>query len=91
MSTHNDEIKNLGEANRMKVQITDKRFSLTKMLKTTHYWLTSCENVQIVKLLICNGLSSTQYSLPMPSTSFAVLLSVLPHCRIFSKSTATRE
>ena len=27
----------------------------------------------------------------MSSTSFAVLLSALPHCRIFSKSTATRE
>ena len=39
----------------------------------------------------CNALSSTQYSLPMSSTSFAVLLSALPHCRIFSKSTATRE
>ena len=45
-STHNDEIRNLSEANGMKVQITDKRFSLKKMLKTTYYWLTSCENVQ---------------------------------------------
>ena len=39
----------------------------------------------------CNALSSTQYSLLMSPTSFAVFLSVLPHCRIFSKSTATRE
>ena len=39
----------------------------------------------------CNALSSTQYWLPMCSTSFAVLLSALPHCRIFSKSTATRK
>ena len=39
----------------------------------------------------CNALSSTQYSLPMSSTIFTVLLSALPHCRIFSKSTATRE
>ena len=37
-STHNDEIKNLSEANGMKVQVTDNRFSLKKkekMLKTT--------------------------------------------------------
>ena len=39
----------------------------------------------------CNALSSTQYWLPMCSTSFAVLLSALPHCRIFSKCTATRK
>ena len=85
-------ISNLSEANGMKVQITDKRFSLKKkMPKTTYYWLTSCENGQILKLLICNALSSTQYSLPMSSTSFAVLLSALPHCRIFSKSTGTCE
>lgn len=32
----------------------------------------------------CNALSSTQYSLLMSSTGFAVLLSALPHCRIFS-------
>ena len=61
------------------------------MLKTTYYWLTSCENVQILKPLNRNALSSKQYSLPMSSTSFAVFLSALPHCRIFSKSTATRE
>ena len=70
----------------MKVQITEKHFSLNAMLETTYYWLTSCENVQILKLLIGNALSSTHYSLPMPSTSFAVLLSALPHCRIFSKA-----
>ena len=46
---------------------------------------------KILKLLICNALSSTHYSLPMPSTSFAVLFSALTHCRIFFKSTATRE
>ena len=63
----------LSEANGMKVQITDKRFSLKKKVpKTTYYWLTSCENGQILKILICNALSSTQYSLPMSSTSFAV-------------------
>ena len=85
-------IRNLSEANGMKVQITEKRFSLKKKLpKTTCYWLSSCENGQILKLLICNALSSTQYSLLMSSTSFAVLLSALPHCRIFSKSTGTRE
>ena len=46
---------------------------------------------KILKLLICNALSSTHYSLPIPSTSFAVLFSALTHCRIFFKSTATRE
>ena len=61
------------------------------MPKTTYYWLTSCENGQILKLLICNALSSTQYSLAMSSTSFAVLLLALPYCRIFSKSTGTHE
>ena len=39
----------------------------------------------------CNALISTEYSLLMSPTSFAVFLSALPHCRIFSKSTATRE
>ena len=50
-STHSDEIRNLSEANGMKVQITDKRLSLNTMLKTTYYWLTSYENVQILNLL----------------------------------------
>ena len=39
----------------------------------------------------CNALSSTQYSLLMSPTSFAVFLLALPRCRIFSKSTATCE
>ena len=50
-STHNDEIRNLSKANGIKAQIADKRFSLNTMLKTTNYWLTSCENVQILKVL----------------------------------------
>ena len=50
-STHNDEIRNLSEANGIKVQIADKCFSLNTMLKSTYYWLSSCENVQIFKVL----------------------------------------
>ena len=42
----NDEIRNLSEANGMKVQITNNT-----MLKATYYLLTSCENVQILNLL----------------------------------------
>ena len=38
-----------------------------------------------------NAWSSTLYSLAMSSTSLAVLFSALPHCRIFPRSTATRE
>ena len=44
-------IRNLSEANGIKVQVADKRFSWNTMLKTTYYWLTSCENVQILKVL----------------------------------------
>ena len=51
-STHNDEIKNLSEANGMKVQVTDKRFSLKKKRKNAKNYillvnlLWKCPNTQ---------------------------------------------
>ena len=83
----------LSEAKGMKVQITDKRLSLNTMLKTTYYslyyWLTSCESSQSsVTLWVQRNIHSRCLQLVW---FFAVLLSALPHCRIFSKSTTTRE
>ena len=83
----NNKTRNLSEANGMKVQISDKRFSLNTIQDCLANLLVAnfVQGCRRINFLIRNTQGSLtlgvqHYSLAMSSTSLAVLFSALPHC-----------